>query len=242
MAGDFIGLTGWLSAWHSSSLWVTPHSSWICYTKWKQHNIIHLETLRCLHCRQGSIRALLFYIFTQQYMYACFSYGIFHVYTQVYLFNRLIVNIAGCSNFLRYPWQWSQNYYFSDVQKAYQKVFDWQFICCLELWTSVICAYNSEADFRPLAYPLTQIISGVACLVPTARYFPVRIRCIKMLNRLAAATGTFIPVSSLLLDMLEMKELNSPTTGGIGKAVNFLGVKQVDFVLVIIFAGWCCYY
>lgn len=63
-----------------------------------------------------------------------------------------------------------------------------------------------------------------------------------MLNRLAAATGTFIPVSSLLLDMLEMKELNSPTTGGIGKAVNFLGVKQVDFVLVIIFAGWCCYY
>ncbi|KAM0950150.1 putative nucleolar complex protein [Dioscorea sansibarensis] len=112
--------------------------------------------------------------------------------------------------------------------KAYQKVFDWQFICCLELWTSVICAYNSEADFRPLAYPLTQIISGVACLVPTARYFPVRIRCIKMLNRLAAATGTFVPVSSLLLDMLEMKELNRPPTGGIGKAVNFLGVKQLD--------------
>ncbi|CAL9171508.1 unnamed protein product [Musa hybrid cultivar] len=114
------------------------------------------------------------------------------------------------------------------VQKAYQKVYDWQFIFCLEVWTGVICAYNSEADFRPLAYPLTQIISGVASLVPTVRYVPLRLRCIRMLNRIAAATGTFIPVSSLLLDMLKMKELNGPPTGGVGKAVNLLNMKQVD--------------
>ncbi|WOK97001.1 nucleolar complex protein [Canna indica] len=114
------------------------------------------------------------------------------------------------------------------VQKAYQKVFDWQFIFCLEVWTGVICAYNSEADFRPLAYPLTQIIYGVASLVPTARYFPLRLRCIRMLNRIAQATGTFIPVSSLLLDMLEMKYLNGLPSGGVGKAVNLLNVKQVD--------------
>lgn len=113
-------------------------------------------------------------------------------------------------------------------EKAYQKVYDWQFICCLELWTGVICAYNSEADFRPLAYPLAQIISGVASLVPTARYFPLRLRCVRMLNRLAGATGAFIPVSSYLLDMLEMKELKKFSTGGVGKAVNLLGVKQVD--------------
>ncbi|XP_038972851.1 nucleolar complex protein 2 homolog [Phoenix dactylifera] len=114
------------------------------------------------------------------------------------------------------------------VEKAYQKVYDWQFIFCLELWTGVICAYNAEDDFRPLAYPLTQIIYGVASLVPTARYFPLRLRCVRMLNRVAGATGTFIPVSSLLLSMLEMKELNRPPTGGVGKAVNLLNVKQVD--------------
>ncbi|KAJ6796772.1 nucleolar complex protein 2-like protein isoform X2 [Iris pallida] len=116
----------------------------------------------------------------------------------------------------------------TNQEKVYQKVYDWQFISCLELWTSVICAYSSEADFRPLAYPLTQIISGVASLVPTARYFPLRLRCVRMLNRLAGATGTFIPVSTYLLDMLEMKELKRPPTGGVGKAVNLLGVKQVD--------------
>ncbi|XP_020243539.1 nucleolar complex protein 2 homolog isoform X2 [Asparagus officinalis] len=114
------------------------------------------------------------------------------------------------------------------LDKAYQKVYDWQFISCLELWTGVICAYNSEAEFGPLAYPLAQIISGVASLVPTARYIPLRLRCMKMLNRLAGATGTYIPVSSHLLDMLEMKELHKRSTGGVGKAVNLLSVKQVD--------------
>ncbi|RRT85417.1 hypothetical protein B296_00009966 [Ensete ventricosum] len=115
------------------------------------------------------------------------------------------------------------------TEKGTKKVYDWQFIFCLEVWTGVICAYNSEADFRPLAYPLTQIICGVASLVPTVRYVPLRLRCIRMLNRIAAATGTFIPVSSLLLDMLKMKELNGPPSGGVGKAVNLLNMKQVKF-------------
>ncbi|KAJ1294992.1 hypothetical protein BS78_01G188800 [Paspalum vaginatum] len=114
------------------------------------------------------------------------------------------------------------------MEKSYQKVYDWQYIFCLELWTSVVCGSRSEDEFRPLAYPLTQIIHGVACLVPSARYFPVRLRCVKMLNCIAEATGTFIPVSSLLLDMLEMKELRGRPDGGVGKAVNLFSVKQVD--------------
>lgn len=114
------------------------------------------------------------------------------------------------------------------MEKSYQKVYDWQYIFCLELWTSVVCQCSSEDEFRPLAYPLTQIIHGVACLVPSARYFPVRLRCVKMLNCIAEATGTFVPVSSLLLDMLEMKELRGRPDGGLGKAVNLFSVKQVD--------------
>ncbi|CAA6655695.1 unnamed protein product [Spirodela intermedia] len=111
--------------------------------------------------------------------------------------------------------------------KAYLKVYDWQFLCCLELWTGVICAYSSDPDFRLLAYPLTQIIFGVARLVPTARYFPIRLRCARMLNRISASTGSFIPVSLLLLDMLEMKELNNPPVGGVGKAVDLFTRKLV---------------
>ncbi|CAN1253368.1 Nucleolar complex-associated protein 2 [Linum perenne] len=114
------------------------------------------------------------------------------------------------------------------TKESFRRVYEWKFMNCLELWTSAICAYSSEADFMPLAYPLTQIISGVASLVPTARYFPLRLRCVRMLNRIAASTRTFIPVSTLLLDMLEMKELNRPPTGGVGKAVDLRTMLKVN--------------
>ncbi|KAJ6428007.1 hypothetical protein OIU84_023422 [Salix udensis] len=114
------------------------------------------------------------------------------------------------------------------TKDSFRKVYEWKFMNCLELWTGAICTYSSEADLRPLAYPLTQIISGVARLVPTARYIPLRLRCVRMLNRIAASTGTFIPVSMLLLDMLEMKELDRPPTGGVGKAIDLRNELKVN--------------
>ncbi|KAL3609104.1 hypothetical protein D5086_000124 [Populus alba] len=114
------------------------------------------------------------------------------------------------------------------TKDSFRKVYEWKFMNCLELWTGAICTYSSEADLRPLAYPLTQIISGVARLVPTARYLPLRLRCVRMLNRIAASTGTFIPVSMLLLDMLEMKELDRPPTGGVGKAIDLRAELKVN--------------
>ncbi|KAM1998226.1 hypothetical protein EV2_005751 [Malus domestica] len=117
---------------------------------------------------------------------------------------------------------------FCVLQEAFRKVYEWKFMNCLELWTGAVSAYGSEPEFRPVAYPLAQVIYGVARLVPTARYFPLRLRCIRMLNRISASTGTFTPVSMLLLDMLEMKELNRPTTGGVGKAIDLRTVLKVS--------------
>ncbi|KAL9299824.1 Nucleolar complex protein 2 [Arabidopsis thaliana] len=114
------------------------------------------------------------------------------------------------------------------TKEAFRKVYQWKFIHCLELWTGAVCAYSSQSELRPVAYPLAQIITGVARLVPTARYTPLRLRCVRMLNRLAAATGTFIPVSMLLVDMLEMKELNRPPTGGVGKGVDLRTLLKVS--------------
>lgn len=114
------------------------------------------------------------------------------------------------------------------VKELFRKVYEWKFMNCLELWTGAICTYSSEADLRPLAYPLTQIISGVGRLLPTARYIPLRLRCVRMLNRIAASTGTFVPVSMFLLDMLEMKELNRSPTGGVGKAIDLTTTLRVS--------------
>ncbi|KAL1565757.1 Nucleolar Complex 2 protein [Salvia divinorum] len=116
----------------------------------------------------------------------------------------------------------------SSNKDIFRKVYQWKFINCLELWTGVVCAYSNEADLKPLAYPLTQIITGVARLVPSACYFPLRLRCVRMLNRISASTGSFIPVSLLLLDSLEFKELRKPPTGGVGKAVDFFSILKVS--------------
>lgn len=118
-------------------------------------------------------------------------------------------------------------HYPSLLQDIFRKVYQWKYINCLELWTGVVCAYSTEADLRPLAYPLTQIITGVARLVSSACYFPLRLRCVRMLNRISASTGSFIPVSLLLLDSLEFKELRKPPTGGMGKAVDFSSILKV---------------
>ncbi|PIN24746.1 putative protein involved in nuclear export of pre-ribosome [Handroanthus impetiginosus] len=115
----------------------------------------------------------------------------------------------------------------SAKKETFRKVYQWKYINCLELWTGVVCAYSSEADLRPLAYPLTQIITGVTRLVPSACYFPLRLRCVRMLNRISASTGTFIPVSLLLLDILDMKELRIPPTG-VGKAIDMFSVLKVS--------------
>ena len=62
-----------------------------------------------------------------------------------------------------------------------------------------------------------------------------------MLNRIAAATGTFIPVSMLLLDMLEMKELNRHPTGGVGKAVDLRTILKVLLCVDILFVSIVLY-
>ncbi|WJX67434.1 Nucleolar Complex 2 protein [Trifolium repens] len=57
------------------------------------------------------------------------------------------------------------------TKEAFRKVYEWKFINSLELWTDAVRAYSSQSDFKHLAYPLTQIISGVARLVPTASIY-----------------------------------------------------------------------
>lgn len=55
---------------------------------------------------------------------------------------------------------------------------------CLELWVKVLAAAAPQGTLSPLVYPLTQLLLGAARLVPTPRYFPIRLRLIRALNRL----------------------------------------------------------
>mmetsp|Transcript_12723 Transcript_12723/g.22899 ORF Transcript_12723/g.22899 Transcript_12723/m.22899 type:complete len:889 (-) Transcript_12723:251-2917(-) len=119
----------------------------------------------------------------------------------------------------------------------------WQYMHCLKLWVAVLCAAcgsskaiakedgdgsaasnaklgggankDDEANLlRSLVYPLTEIILGVCRLVPIARYAPLRLHCVRLLQQLAASTETFIPTTSLLLGVLDLKEVGMKPLGG----------------------------
>ncbi|XP_057840602.2 nucleolar complex-associated protein 2 isoform X1 [Cryptomeria japonica] len=114
-----------------------------------------------------------------------------------------------------------------NTKEAIKKACSWQYINCLDLWVKFLCAYAKSIDLKSLSYAMAQIIIGVSRLVTTTHYAPLKLHCVKMLNTLASASGTFIPVASLLFEVLECKELEKATTSGAGIVCDFSTMLKV---------------
>ncbi|KAK7380755.1 hypothetical protein VNO78_33272 [Psophocarpus tetragonolobus] len=93
----------------------------------------------------------------------------------------------------------------------------WQYINCIDLWVTFISANIQDYDLQPLLYMIIQIVNGVALMFPGPRYLPLRVRCIQWLNNLSGSSGVFIPVTSLVVDVLEYK--NTKDSGKPGKVL-----------------------
>ena len=107
--------------------------------------------------------------------------------------------------------------------EAMGAVYCWQYLHCLKLWVAVLTeACQSDDDdleglsssedqlLRSLIFPLTQVILGTARLIPSTRYLPLRLHCVRLLQQLAAAAEIFLPTTSILLDVFELHELTQP--------------------------------
>ena len=103
------------------------------------------------------------------------------------------------------------------MQEAVKNICSWQYISCIDLWVTFISANIVDYDLQTLVFMIIQIINGVAFLFPGPRYLPLRVKCIQWLNHLSSSSGIFIPVASLVLDVLECK---SGDGGKHGKAFN----------------------
>ena len=112
-------------------------------------------------------------------------------------------------------------------KEAFRAVYCWQYINCLECWVRVLQSHANDesAPLRPLVYPVVQVALGAARLLPSARYAPLRLRLIRVLNALSASTGHFVPVAPLLLELLGFSELN--------KAPVSSKTRPPDFSLVL---------
>ncbi|KAK5663586.1 hypothetical protein OQA88_4017 [Cercophora sp. LCS_1] len=115
---------------------------------------------------------------------------------------------------------------------AFRNVYNWQYVHSLDFWSCVLSEHCSplkeaeagkESQLKLLIYPLVQVTLGAMRLIPTSLYFPLRFQLIRSLLRLSRATDTYIPLASVLLEVLnsaEMKKPPKPST-----------LKQLDFAV-----------
>jgi nucleolar complex protein 2 len=110
------------------------------------------------------------------------------------------------------------------TKDSYKSIYNWQFVHSLDFWSRVLSTHcnslveaqeGKESQLRPLIYPVVQITLGVMRLIPTSTYFPIRFQLMRCLLRISQASGTYIPLASALLEVLnsaEIKKSPKPAT------------------------------
>ncbi|PTU22847.1 hypothetical protein P175DRAFT_0499383 [Aspergillus ochraceoroseus IBT 24754] len=115
-------------------------------------------------------------------------------------------------------------------KESYKTIYNWQYVHSLDFWSRVLSQHcdglveakvGKQSALRPLIYPVVQITIGAMRLIPTAQYFPLRFQLTRSLLRVSRATGTYIPLASALLEVLNSSEMR--------KAPKSSTLKPLDF-------------
>ncbi|KAI8629643.1 Noc2p family protein [Xylariaceae sp. FL1651] len=114
--------------------------------------------------------------------------------------------------------------------ESYKHVYNWQYIHSLDFWSCVLAEHcnplkeaeaGKESQLRLLIYPLVQVTLGAMRLIPTATYFPLRFHMIRSLLRISRSTGIYIPLASVILEVLNSAEMRKSPKQATLKALDF---------------------
>lgn len=115
-------------------------------------------------------------------------------------------------------------------KESYKTIYNWQYVHSLDFWSRVLSQHcdglveaqvGKQSALRPLIYPVVQITLGAMRLIPTATYFPLRFQMTRSLLRISRATGTYIPLSSSLLEVLTSAEMRKHPKSSTLKPLDF---------------------
>jgi len=118
----------------------------------------------------------------------------------------------------------------NNQKESYKTVYNWQYVHSLDFWSCVLSEHcnpikeaenGKESELRPLIYPTVQVTLGALRLIPTSTYFPLRFHLIRSLLRLSRTTGTYIPLASALLEVLNSAEMKKPPKPSTLKSLDF---------------------
>jgi len=85
-------------------------------------------------------------------------------------------------------------------EQPLQALIGWPFIRSLSLWTRAV---SSLPSLRPLSYPLYMVALGAAKhRLTSMQHFPFVYHCLSSLNQLGSQLEAFVPISSLLVEIL----------------------------------------
>ncbi|XP_073031025.1 protein REBELOTE-like [Primulina eburnea] len=112
------------------------------------------------------------------------------------------VRVAASISQLAKLMQWGLQ---TKTKEAVKRICSWEYVNCIDLWVRFISTYICDYDLQSSFFMTVQLIYALALMFPGPRYFPLRLKCIEWLNCLSSCSGNFIPLASLVLDILEYK-------------------------------------
>ncbi|KAI5917880.1 Noc2p family protein [Camillea tinctor] len=113
---------------------------------------------------------------------------------------------------------------------SYRQIYNWQYVHSIDFWSCVLAEHCSplkeaetgkESQLKLLIYPFVQVTLGAMRLIPTATYFPLRFHMIRSLLRISRSTGTYIPLASALLEVMNSAEMRKSPKPSTIKALDF---------------------